>query len=62
MFFGLFSTHLHRKMDLTNAFKSFFRNESFKLCSKIAGFPGKQQQNVPARATPKGKRRSPLKL
>ena len=31
------STTLQRKIDLTNAFKSFFRDDSFKLCSKIAG-------------------------
>ena len=40
MFLARFSTNLHRKIDLTNAFKSFFRDDSFKLCSKIAGFLG----------------------
>ena len=35
-----FSTNLLRKMDLPNAFKTFFRDDSFKQCSKIAGFPG----------------------
>ena len=40
MFLARFSTHLQRKIDLTNAFKSFFRDDSFKLCSKIAGFLG----------------------
>ena len=34
------STNLQRKIDLTNAFKSIFRDDSFKLCSKIAGFLG----------------------
>ena len=38
MFFTLFSTNLHRKIDLNNAFKSIFRDDSLKLCSKIAGF------------------------
>ena len=38
MFFARFSTKLHREIDLTNAFKSIFRDNSFKLCSKIAGF------------------------
>ena len=27
-------TNLQRKMNLTNAFKSFFRDDSFKLCNK----------------------------
>ena len=40
MFLARFSTNLQRKIDLTNAFKSFFRDDSFKLCSKIAGFLG----------------------
>ena len=35
-----FSTNLQRKIDLTNAFKSIFRDDSFKQCSKIAGFLG----------------------
>ena len=35
-FFGAFTA----KIDLTNAFKNMFRNDSFKLCSKIAGFLG----------------------
>ena len=35
-----FSTYLQRNIDLTNAFKSFFRDDSFELCSKIAGFLG----------------------
>ena len=38
MFLARFSTHLQRKIDLTNAFKSIFRDDPFKLCSKIAGF------------------------
>ena len=42
MFLTRFSTNVHRKIDLTNAFKSFFRDDSFKPCSKIAGLPGKQ--------------------
>ena len=40
MFLALFSTNLQRQIDLTNAFKSIFRDDSFKLCSKIAGFLG----------------------
>ena len=40
---ALFSTHLHRKIDLSNAFKSCCRDDSFKSCSKIAGFLGKQR-------------------
>ena len=40
MFLVRFSANLHRKIDLTNAFKSIFRNDSFKLCSKIAGCLG----------------------
>ena len=42
MFFARFSQNLSRKIDLTNTFKSFFHDDSFKLCSKIAGFLGKQ--------------------
>ena len=38
MFLARFSTILQRRNDLTNAFKSFFRDDSFKLCSKFAGF------------------------
>ena len=38
MFLARFSTNLQRKIDLTNAFKNIFRDDSFKLCSKIAGF------------------------
>ena len=37
-----FSTLLRRQIDLINAFKSFFRLNSFKPCSKIAGFLGKR--------------------
>ena len=40
MFLARFSTNLQRKIDLTNAFKTIFRDDSFKLCSKIAGFLG----------------------
>ena len=40
MFLARFSTNLQRTIDLINAFKSFFRDDSFKLCSKIAGFLG----------------------
>ena len=40
MFLNRFSTNLQQKIDLTNAFKSFFRDNSFKLCCKIAGFLG----------------------
>ena len=42
MFLARCSTNLQRKIALTNAFKSFFRDDSFKLCSKIAGIVGKQ--------------------
>ena len=42
MFLARFSANLHRKIDLTNAFKNIFRDDSFKLCSKIAGFLGRQ--------------------
>ena len=38
MFSARFSTDLQQRIDLTNAFKSNFRDDSFKLCSKIAGF------------------------
>ena len=38
--FGSFSTNLQRKIDLTNAFKSICRDDSFKQCSKIAGVLG----------------------
>ena len=38
MFLARCSTNVQRKIDLTNAFKSFFRDDSFKLCRKIAGF------------------------
>ena len=41
MFLARCSTSLQRKMDLTNAFKSFGRDDSFKQCSKVAGFLGK---------------------
>ena len=40
MFWARFSTTLQRKIDLTRAFKSFFRDNSFKQCSKIAGVLG----------------------
>ena len=40
MFLARFSTHLQRNIDLINAFKNLFRDDSFKLCSKIAGFLG----------------------
>ena len=40
MFLARISTNLQRKIDLTNAFKSIFRDDSFKQCSKIAGFLG----------------------
>ena len=40
MFFARFSTNLQRQIDLTNAFKTIFRDDSFKQCSKIAGFLG----------------------
>ena len=40
MFLARFSTNSQRKIRLTSAFKSIFRDDSFKLCSKIAGFLG----------------------
>ena len=43
MFLARFWTHLQRRIDLTNTFKSFFRDDSVKLCSKIAGFLGKKR-------------------
>ena len=42
MLWARFSSNLHRKIDLTNAFKSFFRDDFFELCSKIAGILAKQ--------------------
>ena len=36
--FGLFSHKFTAKVYLTNAFKSFFRDDSFKQCSNIVGF------------------------
>ena len=42
MFLARLSTNLQRRVDLTNAFKSFFRDDSYKLCTKIAGILGKQ--------------------
>ena len=41
MFLARFSRNLYRKIDVTNAFKTFYRDNSFKLCSKIAGILGK---------------------
>ena len=38
-----FSTNLQRKIDLIKGFTSIFRDDSFKLCSKIAGYLGKQR-------------------
>ena len=43
MFLSRFSTNLQRKIDLTNAFKNFFRDDSFKLCRKISGFLGNRR-------------------
>ena len=40
MFLARFSTNLQRKIDLTNAFKSIFCDDSFQHCSKIVGFLG----------------------
>ena len=40
MFLARSSANLQRKIDLTHAFKSLFRDDSYKLCSKIAGFLG----------------------
>ena len=40
MFLARFLSNLQRKIDLTNAVKYIFRDDSFKLCSKIAGFLG----------------------
>ena len=38
MFLARCSTNLQRIIDLTNAFKSFFGDDRFKQCSKIAEF------------------------
>ena len=43
MFLARFSTNIPRKIDLTNAFKSLCRDDSFKPCSKIAGYLGQQR-------------------
>ena len=43
MFLVRFPQHVQRKIDLTNAFKNFFRDDSFKPCTNIAGFLGKQR-------------------
>ena len=40
MFLARVSTNLQREIDLANAFKSIFRDDSIKLRSKIAGFLG----------------------
>ena len=48
MFLARFSTKSHRKIDLTNTFKSFFRDDSFKLCTKIAGFLGVLEERTHA--------------
>ena len=57
MFLVRCSANLHRKIDLTNAFKSIFRDDSFKPCSKIAGFlevlGGRAHACVRARASEK---------
>ena len=39
-FLARFSAVLQRTFDLTNAFKTTFRDDSFQLCTKIAGFLG----------------------
>ena len=39
MLLARFSTTFQRQIDLTNAFKSFFRDNSFKLCSKNRWIP-----------------------
>ena len=38
MFLARFSKKLQPTMNLTNAFESYFRDDSFEQCSKIAGF------------------------
>ena len=43
MFLARFLGKVQRKIDLTNAFENIFREDSFKQCSKIAGFLGKQR-------------------
>ena len=57
MFLARFSTTLQRQIDLTNAFKSFFRDDSFKPCRKIAGFlrvlGGRAHAGARARASEK---------
>ena len=42
MFLARFSGQLQQQIDLTKAFKSFFRNDSFYPCRQLAGFLGKQ--------------------
>ena len=42
IFLARFSTNLQRKIALNTAFETFFRADSLKPCSKIAGFLGKQ--------------------
>ena len=42
MFLAWFWTHLQQKHDLTNAFQNFYRDNSSKPFSKVAGFLGKQ--------------------
>ena len=41
MFLARFSANLRRTIDLTNAFKNIFCDNSFKQCSKIPEFLGK---------------------
>ena len=38
--FGSLFDKVTAKIDLTNTFKNVFRDDSFKLCSKLAGFLG----------------------
>ena len=55
MFLARFSTNLQRKLDLTNAFKSIFRDDSFKQCSKIAGVLGVLRGRAHARSRTRAK-------
>ena len=58
MFLARFLANLQRKIDLTNAFKSIFRDDSFKQCSEIArvtksGTCGVPYHEAPVRASGK---------
>ena len=58
MLLARFPTNLWRKIELTYAFESFFRDDSFKPCIKIAGFLGKQGLGVLGGARARGRPRA----